>query len=958
MVHQGRLHGRSRHGRALALCLLTAAILLGAAGASAAGVSRTDAVAIVTETVLQGSTDGVRLFVYPSAIEAGTTVASWKHDVFTAPASGWFLFVDRIPLANWEHPCTYIFVDAATGAVSLFDAMVPPRLQSELQEITAGRDNPLPGESEKALADFDRRLSELPHPVRQDRGRAFAFIISGGANSSNNHIRYWNDCSFIYKTLANYYEYPDENIYVCISDGLDPAVDRSDGTNSPADLDGDGDPDIMYPATTQYITQVFSELNTVLTASDQLFIFTTDHGGQESGWDCYENLWNWEELRDDQMAAFVDALPCQTVLCCFEQCFSGGMIDDLEGEGHVVATAARWDQYSYAMGNLIYDEFSYYWTAAVNWADPYGAYVDADTNGDDLVSMEEAFIYARDHDTASENPQYSSTPPELGTISNLVGNLEGVYLSVDDIVINDDNIGASHGNGNGVIEYNETIELTVALHNMGAEDGLNVTATLATGSSYVGMIAGSAQYGTIPSGGTVSNAHPFVFHVTHDVPDLQNLGFTLMMSEEPGTAALALVARAPQYFVSILNVDDELGGDGDGIPDPGEDVVLTLGIQNTGGAATPDLDVVLGTGCSFFTPDPTPHTLEALAVGGSVTEGGFGVAISASCPATYTHYLRLELSGPGPYTGMVPIVFTVGQIFADAMEAGGAAWNHYAGPGGTWTDQWHLETYRNHTVAGTTSWKCGGAGSGQYGSLLYACLETATFELPPEATLSFWNWMDAETSSAHAGYCYDGGRLEISTDGGTNWQVLTPAGGYPYRIRAGGTPGPFAAETPVWSGTHDWQEVTVDLSAYAGSVKLRWSFGSDGAVGREGWYVDDVKVSTTAPAAAGDETAAGFRPMLYAARPNPVSLAGGSAARANATIVRFALPHETRVSLAVYDASGRLVRVLAQGIYAAGENSAAWDGRDQAGQPVAAGSYFCRLSAGDAHSSQTLTVIR
>jgi len=44
MVHQGRLHGRSRHGRALALCLLTAAILLGAAGASAAALTAVPAI--------------------------------------------------------------------------------------------------------------------------------------------------------------------------------------------------------------------------------------------------------------------------------------------------------------------------------------------------------------------------------------------------------------------------------------------------------------------------------------------------------------------------------------------------------------------------------------------------------------------------------------------------------------------------------------------------------------------------------------------------------------------------------------------------------------------------------------------------------------------------------------------------------------------------------------------------
>ncbi len=949
-----RLHGRTRLGLQAMLGLLTAALVLGA-GVAGAGVSQRDAVTITTELVLQGSTDGVRLFVYPSAIEAGTTVASWKRDVFTAPSAGWFLFIDRIPMANWEHPCTYVFIDGETGAVSQFEAMVPPRWQAELEEITAGRDNPLPGESEKALAAFKQRLAELPRQAQQHRGRAFAFIISGGANSSNNHIRYWNDCAFIYTTLTNYYEYPDENIYVCISDGLDPAPDRSNGTNSPADLDGDGDPDIQYPATMQYISQVFSELNTVLTASDQLFIFTTDHGGQESGWDCYLNLWNWEEMRDDQLAAFVDALPCQTVLCCFEQCFSGGMIDDLQGEGRVIATAARWDQYSYAMSGLIYDEFVYDWISAVNWADPYGVPVDADTNDDQIVSMEEAFIYARDHDVQPEDPQYSSTPPEFGAMTNLLGNLEGVYLTLAGVVVDDDNAGASHGNGNGVIEYNETIELTVALRNMGQDDGVNVVGSLATASPYIGLMVGSAQYGLIPSGETVSNAQPFVFHVTHSVPDLENLGFSLVVSEDPGSLPLALAARAPQYFVSILAIDDELGGNGNGIPDPGEEVALTLGVQNTGGAPAPDLTAVLGTGCSYFAPDPAPHALGVLGVGQSVVADGFEVAISPGCPADYTHYLRLELSGPGWYAGMVPIVFTVGQIFADAMEAGGAAWNHYAPPGGAWIDQWHLETYRNHTVAGTTSWKCGGAGSSQYGNLLHACLETATFDLPAGSTLSFWHWMDAEVSPAYPTYCYDGGLLEISTNGGASWQVLTPAGGYNYRIRAGGTPGPFPAETQVWSGTHDWREVTVDLAAFAGAVQLRWAFGSDGSVAREGWYIDDVKVTTAAPAAAGDGAVRVLRPVLQAARPNPVALAGGGAAT---TVVRFALPREGRVSLAVYDAAGRLVRVLAQGFYAAGENAAVWDGRDQNGVPVAAGSYFCRLSAGDEHATQTLTVVR
>jgi len=146
-----------------------------------------------------------------------------------------------MPAANWEHPCWYFFVDAASGTVRRFDASTPPRMLPELLEITHGRDNPPAGMSEESLAHYSEILRQLPKPA-PTRGQAYAFIISGGADQSNNHIRYWNDCAFIYRTLVQYYGYAHDHIRVCMSDGTNPAVDRSDGTNSPTDLDGNGTP--------------------------------------------------------------------------------------------------------------------------------------------------------------------------------------------------------------------------------------------------------------------------------------------------------------------------------------------------------------------------------------------------------------------------------------------------------------------------------------------------------------------------------------------------------------------------------------------------------------------------------------------------------------------------------------------------------------------------------------------
>ncbi len=49
--------------------------------------------------------------------------------------------------------------------------------------------------------------------------------------------------------------------------------------------------------------------------------------------------------------------------------------------------------------------------------------------------------------------------------------------------------------------------------------------------------------------------------------------------------------------------------------------------------------------------------------------------------------------------------------------------------------------------------------------------------------------------------------------------------------------------------------------------------------------------------------------------------------------------------LAIHDASGRRVREVASGAFTAGRHPLDWDGRDDAGHPVAAGLYFARLES-------------
>jgi hypothetical protein len=65
------------------------------------------------------------------------------------------------------------------------------------------------------------------------------------------------------------------------------------------------------------------------------------------------------------------------------------------------------------------------------------------------------------------------------------------------------------------------------------------------------------------------------------------------------------------------------------------------------------------------------------------------------------------------------------------------------------------------------------------------------------------------------------------------------------------------------------------------------------------------------------------------------------------THVGYELPHSARVTLRVYDPSGRLVRELLDSVeHDGGVYSVPWDGRSDSGQLLPSGVYFARLEAG------------
>lgn len=88
---------------------------------------------------------------------------------------------------------------------------------------------------------------------------------------------------------------------------------------------------------------------------------------------------------------------------------------------------------------------------------------------------------------------------------------------------------------------------------------------------------------------------------------------------------------------------------------------------------------------------------------------------------------------------------------------------------------------------------------------------------------------------------------------------------------------------------------------------------------------------------------------LSNAAPNPFT---------SMSTIRYSLTNDAQTRLAIYDMSGRLVKVLVDGPNTSGEHQINWDGTDSANNRVSAGVYVYTLSSGNNNTSKRLVVAR
>ena len=151
----------------------------------------------------------------------------------------------------------------------------------------------------------------------------------------------------------------------------------------------------------------------------------------------------------------------------------------------------------------------------------------------------------------------------------------------------------------------------------------------------------------------------------------------------------------------------------------------------------------------------------------------------------------------------------------------------------------------NQAQSGVLSYRSASDDAATYPPNTCAAITTPELDLQADSPqLSFAARYDIESD-------WDGVVLEISTDDGASWAPVTPDGGYPGDFSQTGNPPVNVCGFPASQGAFNgstggaFEPVTADLSDFAGqSVRLRWSLSTDPGAEEEGFYLDDVQVTS------------------------------------------------------------------------------------------------------------------
>ena len=478
------------------------------------------------------------------------------------------------------------------------------------------------------------------------------------------------------------------------------------------------------------------------------------------------------------------------------------------------------------------------------------------------------------------------------------------FLTLAQMLVNDDGTPPSNGNGNGEFNGGELIELFPEASNLGGNAAQNVQATLRRLSTGVVVLDSMAAIGTIGIGEQHVAQDPFLVQVAGGLQDGHSVSFSVKLRDVYGNewqqSVSYLVVRPLLSSDGARIADPEPQGNGDGRLIGGESGQVFPRVMNAGMGAAANVVVTLSTLDTTVSIENTVIPIGTVSAQSSrEADTPLLIAVFAGLNEPRSVLLNMTITADDGIVVNEELPVTVGDVlYFESFESDLDGWSIY----GT-EDLWHLQS--REFASPSHAFYCGEESELEYPPSADAYLRSPMFTFSGTGQLTFSTRFQTASNE-------DVCRVHLQT-GYTTYHLL---------------------DTFHGDGS-EWQQRTYSLAGLPASdmARIRFWFESDFSDNDEGWYVDDVILLDEPQVVAGSLPALIPETLtLSPAYPNPFN---------HRATIEFGLPQSQRVVLTLFDITGRRVAILLDEQRAAGFHRVAW-------QPLqlASGLYLIRVDAG------------
>ena len=240
----------------------------------------------------------------------------------------------------------------------------------------------------------------------------------------------------------------------------------------------------------------------------------------------------------------------------------------------------------------------------------------------------------------------------------------GAIVGYASHTVDDDSSGESQGDGDGILNPSETVELPVQLINYGATDtAYDVTANISCQMPGITISRSTANYGNIAPGESSSPDQPFLISAASELPDGATARMIIDVTDVGGHTwhnVVNLSVAAGNIISDTVMIVDGLNGR----LDPGEMAEIIVQAINVGE------DPVLSAGAILRTSDDQVQIIDSMAVIGDCLPGDtvsnvddhFAVFVDSDIYIGHIINFTMIYTGLGPHVVTSSFSVQVGQV--------------------------------------------------------------------------------------------------------------------------------------------------------------------------------------------------------------------------------------------------------------------------------------------------------